>query len=42
MIETPDYLVPIKLAERLKEIGFDKEVHFFFLYYEGHKILRKR
>lgn len=35
MIKTPDYLVPIELAERLKEIGFDKEVHFFFLYYEG-------
>jgi len=42
MIKTPDYLVPIELAERLKEIGFDKEVHFFFLYYEGHKMLRKR
>lgn len=42
MIKTPDYLVTVELAERLKEIGFDKEVHFFFLYYEGHKILRKR
>ena len=42
MIKTPDYLVPIELAERLKEIGFDKEVHFFFLYYEGHKMLRKK
>ena len=42
MIEVPDFLVPIEIAEKLKEIGFDKKVHFFFLYYQGWEILKKR
>lgn len=42
MVEVPDFLVPIEIAEKLKEIGFDKKVHFFFLYYQGWKILKKR
>lgn len=42
MIEVPDFLVPIEIAEKLKEIGFDKKVHFFFLYYQGWEMLKKR
>lgn len=42
MIEVPDFLVPIEIAERLKEIGFDKKVHFFFLYYQGWEMLKKK
>lgn len=42
MVEVPDFLVPIEIAEKLKEIGFDKKVHFFFLYYQGWEMLKKR
>lgn len=38
----PNWLVPLEIAEELKEIGFDEPCHFQFLYYHGWEMLKKR
>ena len=38
----PNWLVPLEIAEELKEIGFDEPCHFYFLYYQGWEMLKKR
>ena len=38
----PSWLVPIEIAKELKEIGFDEPCHFYFLYYHGWEMLKKR
>lgn len=38
----PTWLVPLEIAQELKEIGFDEPCHFQFLYYHGWKMLKKR
>ena len=38
----PIWLVPLDIAKELKEIGFDEPSHFYFLYYLGWEMLKKR
>ena len=38
----PSWLVPLDIAKELKEIGFDEPCHFYFLYYHGWEMLKKR
>lgn len=38
----PSWLVPLDIAQELKTIGFDVPCHFFFLYYHGWEMLKKR
>ena len=38
----PIWLVPLDIAKELKEIGFDEPCHFYFLYYLGWEMLKKR
>ena len=38
----PSWLVPLEIAIKLKEIGFNEPCHFYFLYYHGWEMLKKR
>lgn len=38
----PNWLVPLEIAKELKKIGFNEPCHFYFLYYHGWEILKKR
>ena len=38
----PNWLVPLEIAKELKTIGFNKPCHFYFLYYHGWEMLKKR
>ena len=38
----PTWLVPLEIAKELKEIGFNEPCHFYFLYYHGWEMLKKR
>ena len=38
----PSWLVPLEIAKELKTIGFNEPCHFYFLYYHGWEMLKKR
>ena len=38
----PTWLVSLEIAKEFKGIGFDVPCHFFFLYYHGWEMLKKR